>query len=252
VELDRHAIVIPTYNERENISLLVTNIFELELDSAIIVVDDNSPDGTGELADELAEEYPSLHVIHRPGKLGLGTAHIAGMKAALDRDMDYVLTMDADFSHHPRYIPDVLVALEQYDVVIGSRYVPGGGTLYCTAPRKALSRGANLFARTVLSLRAGDTTAGFRGYRRAVLESIALDEIVSNGYSFLIEMLYRCQRRGWRVGEVPIVFENRQRGTSKISRTEILRAQQTVLRLGWERLGGRLRTVPPIAENEGS
>ena len=164
--------------------------------------------------------------------------------------MVYILTMDADFSHHPRYIPDLLEALERFDVVIGSRYVPGGGTRYCTAPRKALSRGANLFARTVLSLRAGDATAGFRGYRRAVLESIALDEIVSNGYSFLIEMLYRCQRVGWRVGEVPIVFENRQRGASKISRSEIFRAQQTVLRLGWERLGGRLGAAPPVSEGE--
>jgi dolichol-phosphate mannosyltransferase len=159
--------------------------------------------------------------------------------------------MDADFSHHPRYVPDVLAALERFDVVIGSRYVPGGGTLYCTAPRKALSRGANLFARTVLSLQAGDTTAGFRGYRRVVLESIALDEIVSNGYSFLIEMLYRCQRAGWSVGEVPIVFENRQRGASKISRSEILRAQQTVLRLGWERVGGRFGTIRAISTGEG-
>jgi dolichol-phosphate mannosyltransferase len=144
--------------------------------------------------------------------------------------------MDADFSHHPRYIPDLLAALVHYDVVIGSRYVPGGGTLYCTLPRQVLSRGANLFARTVLGLHAGDATAGFRGYRRAVLESIALDQIVSNGYSFLIEMLYHCQRQGWSIGEVPICFENRQRGASKISKTEILKAQQTVLRLGWERL----------------
>jgi dolichol-phosphate mannosyltransferase len=147
--------------------------------------------------------------------------------------------MDADFSHHPRYLPDLLGALSQFEVVIGSRYVPGGGTRYCTAPRKALSRGANLFARTVLSLHAGDATAGFRGYRRAVLESIPLDEIVSNGYSFLIEMLYRCQRSQWRIGEVPIVFENRQRGASKISRAEIFRAMQTVARLGWERFANR-------------
>lgn len=248
--MDSHAIIIPTYNERENIGLLVEEILDLGLGSQVIIVDDNSPDGTGELADELAAEHPGVHVIHRPGKMGLGTAHIAGMKAALDHGMDHILTMDADFSHHPRYIPDILGALEYFDVVIGSRYVPGGGTLYCTAPRKALSRGANLFARTVLSLRAGDTTAGFRGYRRAVLESIALDEIVSNGYSFLIEMLYRCQRKGWHVGEVPIVFENRQRGASKISRTEILRAQQTVLRLGWERIGSRFGTTPPISERE--
>jgi glycosyltransferase involved in cell wall biosynthesis len=248
--LNRHAIIIPTYNERENIGILVEDIVGLGLDSRVIIVDDNSPDGTGELADELAIKHPGVHVIHRPGKMGLGTAHIAGMKAALEAGMDYILTMDADFSHHPRYIPDVLAALELFDVVIGSRYVPGGGTRYCTAPRKALSRGANLFARTVLNLRAGDATAGFRGYRRAVLESIALDEIVSNGYSFLIEMLYRCQRKGWQVGEVPIVFENRQRGASKISRTEIFKAQQTVLRLGWERLSGRLGAALPLSEKE--
>ena len=238
--LDRLAIVIPTYDERENIGSLVESILSLGLDPRVIIVDDNSPDGTGRLADELAGQHPAVHVIHRPAKLGLGSAHIAGMKAALDADATYVVTMDADFSHHPRYLPDVVDALDRFDVVIGSRYVPGGGTLHCTAPRRALSRGANLFARTVLSLQAGDATAGFRGYRRAVLKSIPLDEIVSDGYSFLIEMLYRCQRHGWRVGEVPILFENRQRGSSKISRTEILKAWQTVARLGWERLGDRV------------
>jgi glycosyltransferase involved in cell wall biosynthesis len=249
--LNSHAVIIPTYNERENIGLLVGDIVELGLDSQVIIVDDNSPDGTGELADELANQYAGITVIHRPGKMGLGTAHIAGMKAALDKGVAQILTMDADFSHHPRYIPDVLAALERFDLVIGSRYLPGGGTLYCTAPRRALSRGANLFARTVLSLRAGDTTAGFRGYRRAVLASIALDEIVSNGYSFLIEMLYRCQRKGWRVGEVPIIFENRQRGASKISKSEIFKAMQTVVRLGGERFANRLSTVPPAVEKEG-
>jgi dolichol-phosphate mannosyltransferase len=238
--LDRLAIVIPTYNERENIGSLVESILSLGLDPRVIIVDDNSPDGTGRLADELARQHPGVQVIHRPAKLGLGTAHIAGMRAALDADATYVVTMDADFSHHPRYLPDVVDALDQFDVVIGSRYVPGGGTLHCTAPRRALSRGASLFARTVLSLQAGDATAGFRGYRRAVLKSIPLDEIVSDGYSFLIEMLYRCQRHGWSVGEVPIVFENRQRGASKISKTEILKAWQTVARLGWERLGDRV------------
>jgi glycosyltransferase involved in cell wall biosynthesis len=249
--LNSHAVIIPTYNERENIGLLVEGIAGLGLGSQVIIVDDNSPDGTGELADELATKHPGIQVIHRPGKMGLGTAHIAGMKAALDEGVAYILTMDADFSHHPRYIPDLLAALERFDLVIGSRYVPGGGTEYCSAPRKALSRGANLFARTVLSLRAGDATAGFRGYRRAVLESIALDEIVSNGYSFLIEMLYRCQRVGWRVGEVPIVFENRQRGASKISKTEILRAMQTVVRLGGERFGDRLSATPTAAGKKG-
>lgn len=238
--LNRLAVVIPTYNERENIDSLVRRILELGLDSRVVVVDDNSPDGTGQLAEELAGQHPELHVIHRPSKLGLGTAHIAGMKAALEDGAVYIATMDADFSHHPRYLPDLVAALERFDVAIGSRYAPGGGTLHCTAPRRALSRGANLFARSVLSLHASDATAGFRGYRRAVLESIPLGEIVSDGYSFLIEMLYRCQRQGWRVGEIPILFENRQRGASKISRTEILRAWQTVARLGWERLGDRV------------
>ena len=250
--MKRHAVIIPTYNEKENIVLLVEKIVALDLGSQVIVVDDNSPDGTGRLADQLATQYTGVSVIHRPGKLGLGTAHIAGMKAALDSGVETILTMDADFSHHPRYIPDLLAALERFDLVIGSRYVPGGGTRYCTVPRKALSRGANLFARMVLGLGAGDGTAGFRGYRREVLESIALDEIVSNGYSFLIEMLYRCQRQGWSVGEVPIVFENRQRGASKISRAEILRAMQTVVRLGGERLGQRATASPLPPEREGS
>jgi dolichol-phosphate mannosyltransferase len=234
--LETHAVIIPTYNECENIRLLVESIAGLGLGSRIIVVDDNSPDGTGRLADELAAIYPCLTVLHRAGKLGLGTAYIAGMKVALAGGAASVLTMDADFSHDPCYLPALLAALDTYDVVVGSRYVPGGGTAYCTLPRKMLSRGANLLAHLVLGLHTGDATAGFRGYRRAVLESIALDEIRSNGYSFLIEMLYRCQRRGWRIGEVPILFENRQRGASKISKTEIAKAMQTVLRLGWERL----------------
>jgi dolichol-phosphate mannosyltransferase len=249
--LETHAVVIPTYNEVENVAPLVKGILALALESQIIIVDDNSPDGTGDLADELAAQHLGIQVLHRPGKLGLGTAHIAGMRAALASGVDRILTMDADFSHHPRYIPDLVRGLEQFDVVIGSRYVPGGGTLFCTAPRKALSRGANLFARAVLCLEAGDATAGFRGYRREVLESIALDGILSNGYSFLIEMLYLCQREGWRIGEVPIVFENRQRGASKISRTEILKAMQTVLRLGWERVARKQDNPDPILEEEG-
>jgi dolichol-phosphate mannosyltransferase len=248
--LTKLAIIVPTYNERENIELLVHDILDLQLDPAIIIVDDNSPDGTGELADALAADHAQVRVVHRPGKLGLGTAHIAGIKEALAGGADLVLTMDADFSHHPRDIPSVVAALEEYDLVIGSRYVPGGGTLYCTLPRKMLSWGANAFARAVLSLQAGDATAGFRGYRRAVLESIELDEIVSNGYSFLMELLYRCQRQGWTIGEVPIIFENRQRGASKISKSEILRAMQTVVRLGQERLRGRLGRGQSVQQRE--
>jgi dolichol-phosphate mannosyltransferase len=234
--LDRHTIVVPTYNERDNIQQLVASIFELGLDSRIIIVDDNSPDGTGRLVDSLAERYPAVRAIHRPSKLGLGTAHIAGMKAALANGSQHVLTMDADFSHHPRYIPNLLALLSSVDVAIGSRYVAGGGTIHCTPPRRMLSRGANLFARMMLGLQAGDATAGFRAYRRVVLESISLDGIMSDGYSFLVEVLYRCERQGWTTGEVPILFENRQRGASKISRTEILKAMQLVLHLGGERL----------------
>jgi dolichol-phosphate mannosyltransferase len=246
--LDRHAIIIPTYNERENLELLVENVLELGLGSQIIVVDDNSPDGTGQLADALVARHSAVDVIHRPGKLGLGTAQIAGIKAALAGSAVHILTMDADFSHHPRYIPDLLAKLSECDVVIGSRYVAGGSTLYCTPPRKALSRGANRFARTMLGLHAADTTAGFRGYRRVVLESIASADIVSDGYSFLIEMIYRCQRHGWRIGEVPIVFENRQRGASKISKVEILKAMQTVLRLSKERSGEQFGATSIVAE----
>jgi len=232
--LDRHTIIIPTYNERENINSLVEEIIELGLGSRVIIVDDSSPDGTAALAEALAVRYPAVQVIHRPRKMGLGTAHMAGMAQALAQGAKYILTMDADFSHHPRYIPDLLATLLECDMVIGSRYVQGGGTRYCTASRRALSRGANHFARSVLKLEASDATAGFRGYRRTVLESIALDEIVSDGYSFLIEMLYRCQQQGWRVGEVPIIFENRQRGASKISKTEIFKAMLTVLLLSLE------------------
>lgn len=248
--MDIHAIIIPTYNERENIGPLIWELLGLGLDSQIIIVDDNSPDGTGQLADELASIHPTIQVIHRAGKLGLGTAHIAGMKAALEHGARAVVTMDADFSHHPRYIPGLLAALDRFDVVIGSRYAPGGGTRYCSPGRRVLSRGANLFARGLLNLQAGDATAGFRGYRRAVLESIPLDEIQSDGYSFLIEILYYCQRKGWRVGEVPIVFENRQRGTSKISKTEILKALQMVVRLGWGRFNSKSDLVRGIASSK--
>ncbi|MCC7164237.1 MAG: polyprenol monophosphomannose synthase [Anaerolineae bacterium] len=237
------AVIIPTYNESENIALLIGELHAFVPDLAIIVVDDNSPDGTGKILQELAARDARVFPLHRPAKLGLGTAHIAGMKFALSRSFEPILTMDADFSHAPRFVPAMLVAIPAYDLVIGSRYAPGGGTLHCTPARKALSRGANMFARTMLGLNATDTTAGFRAYRRVVLESIPLDEIVSNGYSFLIEMLYQCQKQGWKIGEVGIIFEDRRRGKSKISRQEIFKALGTVLRLFTEK--GRLRSTLP-------
>jgi len=230
-------VIVPTYNEAENIRLLVADLLALSTPLDVVVVDDNSPDGTGQIADELSALHPSIHAIHRPGKLGLGTAYIAGFRMGLANDYDRILTMDADFSHHPSFIPDMLEHSQAgADLVIGSRYVAGGGTLGCTLPRKMLSWGANALAKTALGLQAMDCTAGFRCYRREVLQSINLDAIRSNGYSFLIEMLYRCQRRGWQVGEVPILFENRRRGASKISKQEVFKAMQTVFRLARERV----------------
>ncbi len=224
-------VVVPTYNEAENIEPLVRQLLALPLDLRVIVVDDNSPDGTGEIVDRLAAEDARVRPLHRPGKLGLGTAHIAGFKQALQEGASLVLSMDADFSHNPRYVPSMVEKMRECDLVIGSRYVRGGGTRHCTLPRRVLSWGANAFAKVALGLRARDCTAGFRCYRREVLERVGLDQIFSEGYSFLIEMLFRAQHLGYRIGEVPITFENRQRGASKISKKEILKAVYTVLRL---------------------
>ena len=233
------AVIIPTYNESDNIPNLVAEILALPIVAHVIVVDDNSPDGTGALVDSIAAKEPRVHAVHRASKMGLGTAHIAGMRYAFSLNLDPIVTMDADFSHHPRYIPSLLAGLGTFDVMIGSRYVPGGGTKGFSLQRQLLSHGANLFARTMLSLKATDCTAGFRTYRRPVLESIDLDRIFSNGYSFLIELIFLCQARGWRIGEAPIIYEDRRMGTSKISRAEIYKATYTVLRLFWRRLRGR-------------
>jgi glycosyltransferase involved in cell wall biosynthesis len=253
-------VVIPTYNEADNIDELLTAILALPVAVGAVVVDDGSPDGTGALADGWAARHPDrVHVIHRPGKMGLGTAYIAGFRHALDTlNAARVMTMDADFSHNPRYIPDMIALSAHKDVVIGSRYVPGGGTLNWPASRVWLSRIANWVTHPVLGLKARDTTAGFRLYHRAVLESIPLDTIFSSGYSFLVEMLYLCQERGWEIGEVPILFEDRRKGTTKISRQEIWRAQYTVWRLFLRRIRDRVvrpltrrltaRTIPPTLQ----
>ena len=185
------SVIIPTFNERENLRPLVETILELPLSASVIVVDDNSPDGTGHLADELGARYPLVSALHRPAKLGLGTAYIAGMRRALAQGADLVLTMDADFSHHPRYIPALVDGMDRCDVCIGSRYVKGGGTLNCTFPRRALSHGANAFARLMLGLDARDSTAGFRCYRRAVLEKAPLDAIFSSTCGFFIRASFR-------------------------------------------------------------
>jgi len=238
------AVIVPTFNERENIDLLVTSLLDLPDRVAVIVVDDNSPDGTGRIADDWAGRTSRVRVIHREKKLGLGTAYVAGFRMALTEAYPRIMTMDADFSHDPRYVPDLIEKSKLFDVVIGSRYVPGGGTKNCTLKRKALSRIANGFAKAALGLRARDCTAGFRCYRREVLASLDLDSIKSNGYSFLIEMLFLVQNAGWSVGECPILFEDRVRGTSKISQREVYRAVQTVVwlcrgRVVWSLGGGR-------------
>jgi dolichol-phosphate mannosyltransferase len=241
-------VIVPTYNEADNVDELLSRLLALPVPLGVIIVDDNSPDGTGDLADKWAAQFPQrVHVMHRPGKLGLGTAYIDGFKKALhELEAARIMTMDADFSHNPRYIPDMIALSRRKHVVIGSRYVPGGGSRHCTWKRIWLSRLANFVARSLLGLRAKDATAGFRLYRHEVLESIPLNQIFSSGYSFLVEMLFLCQRRGWQIGEVPIIFEDRRKGKTKISRQEIFKAQYTVLRLFVRRLRGGEPRRPPL------
>jgi dolichol-phosphate mannosyltransferase len=226
-------VIIPTYNESENIQMLIEEVLRLPVKIGVIVVDDNSPDGTGRLAEKMKTTHPGrVHVIHREGKLGLGTAYAAGIRLALD-DLNAarIMTMDADFSHLPGYIPAMIGMSHERHIVIGSRYVPGGGTVNWPIWRKLLSWGANTFSRTMLGLDAHDTTAGFRLYHRQVLEQVPPESIQSSGYSFLVEMLFNCEKQGFVVGEVPILFEDRRRGESKVSSKEIIRAIGTVFRL---------------------
>ncbi len=236
-------VIIPTYNEKENIGALTSGILALPVSAEVVVVDDNSPDGTGALLDGLKAGEKRLHVIHRAGKLGLGTAHIAGLKYAMEKGADLAVTMDADFSHDPSYIPSLMEAAKNFDIVIGSRYVRGGGAENSPFHRRLLSRGANLFAKAALGLKASDCTAGFRCYKVSTLRTADLGGIFSNGYSFLIEMLYKLQRLDFRVGEVPIRFIDRELGASKISKNEIFRALYTVGILFWTRISplNRLR-----------
>ncbi len=231
----RVLVVLPTYNELDNLALLMPELLKLPVD--VCVVDDASPDGTGALAERLAAGDARVRVIHRAGKLGLGTAYVAGFKRALAESYDAALTMDADFSHHPRYIPAMMERIQSSDLVIGSRYVSGGEVRY-PWHRRFLSKTSNLVARAALGLSARDCTAGFRLYRAAVLQAMPLDSIFSNGYSFLTETLWYVQRGGFRIAETPIVFEDRIHGQSKISTREIHRGVLTVGRLMLRRLQG--------------
>ena len=239
----RAAVIIPTYNEASNIRPLLTDILGLGLDLWPIVVDDNSPDGTASIVKELGASHSEIRLISRPSKLGLGTAYIVGFEEALKLGATYILSMDADFSHNPRYLPQMLSVAEESDVVIGSRYVKGGAIVNWPWRRQILSRTANLVARHSLGLAPRDCTAGFRCYRQEVLERVAFETIRSQGYAFLIEILFRCAGMGFKISEVPIIFEERREGQSKISRREIALAVQTVVRLGHLRLGGMSKLV---------
>jgi len=223
--VSRRALVcLPTYDERENLAPMVEAVLAAAPGLEILVVDDNSPDGTGRLADELAATRPRLHVLHRAGKEGLGKAYLAAFAWALQRDYGLVLEMDCDFSHDPRYLPAMLAAAEEADLVLGSRYVAGGGTVNWGLLRKLISRGGSLYARTILGLRVRDLTGGFKCFRREVLEAIDLPTVECTGYAFQIELTYRAVRRGFRVREVPIVFTDRRVGHSKMSRRIVLEA----------------------------
>ncbi|NOZ30145.1 MAG: polyprenol monophosphomannose synthase [Chloroflexi bacterium] len=240
------AVIVPTYNERENLPDLVERILAVPLDIQVIVIDDNSPDGTGQIADQLAVETQRVSVIHRPRKQGLGTAYAAGFQRALGLGAERILTMDADFSHDPRYIPALVECTETCDLAIGSRYVPGGAVRLWGWERRLLSWGANVIARLALGLHVRDCTSGFRCYRSEALQAIPLETIKADGYSYLIEMLFQCQLMGLKIGEIPIIFADRRRGASKISRQEIIKAGFTVLRLAWRRLRPLMPT-PSIA-----
>jgi dolichol-phosphate mannosyltransferase len=228
-------IIIPTYNEGENLPLLLDAIFEVTETVDILVVDDNSPDGTGDLADTRAESDPRVNVIHREGKLGLGTAYIAGFKWALARDYQFIFEMDADFSHQPKYIPKFLAAAQDADVVLGCRYMEGGGTEDWGPLRQLISRGGNLYARSILWLPYKDLTGGFKCFRREVLETLELDEVSSVGYAFQIELTFRAHKRGFRIAQIPIIFPDRNVGESKMSGNIVREAMFNVLKLRFSR-----------------
>jgi dolichol-phosphate mannosyltransferase len=241
---DKTMVTIATYNEMENLPSLVDEIFRVVPQVDVLVVDDNSPDGTGEWCERKRAENPRLHCLHREGKLGLGTATIAAMRYAIQQDYKYVLNMDADFSHQPRYLPDLLDGMEPdnaqpVDVMIGSRYVPGGGVEGWSLKRHLMSRGVNLYARWLLGLKPKDCSGSFRCYRTELLAKIDFDAMRSRGYSFQEEILWHLKRLGARFGETPIIFIDRQRGTSKIDSKEALAALRIILRLGVRNLLGR-------------
>jgi dolichol-phosphate mannosyltransferase len=237
----RAVICLPTYDERENLEPMVRALLEvLGADDQVLVIDDNSPDGTGELADRLAAEYNRVAVLHRQRKEGLGPAYLAGFRRALELGAELVVEIDCDFSHDPADVPRLLDAAGDADLVLGSRYVPGGSVENWGATRRAISAGGSLYARLLLGVRVRDLTGGFKCFRRAVLEAIDLDAVHSRGYAFQIETTYRALRQGFRVREVPIHFVDREVGGSKMSRAIVLEAIWKVPLLRLAALRGRL------------
>jgi len=237
----RRVICLPTYNERENLEPMVRALAQLQLAGLeVLVVDDGSPDGTGQIADRLAEELPWVHVLHRERKEGLGPAYLAGFARALELGADFVFEMDCDFSHDPADVLRLVAAVEDADLALGSRYVAGGGTRNWGLVRRFISRGGSLYAQLLLGLGIRDLTGGFKCYRRAVLETIDLGAIDSRGYAFQIETTYRAIRAGFRVVEVPITFADREVGGSKMSKSIVVEAIWKVPALRLRALTGRL------------
>jgi dolichol-phosphate mannosyltransferase len=239
---DRALVIVPTYNERDNLERVTAGVLSNDRRTEILIVDDASPDGTGQIADELAAQSPRIHVLHRAGKEGLGTAYIAGFRWALERDYQYILEMDADFSHDPGFIPEFLHAIQDSDLVLGSRYLDGrANVINWPMSRLLLSYSANVYARRVTGLPVSDATSGFKCFRRKVLERIDLSAVHSNGYAFQIEMTFRAWKLGFRIREIPIVFSDRMEGHSKMSGKIVREAVWMVWRLRLAGMLGRVR-----------
>jgi dolichol-phosphate mannosyltransferase len=231
-EYARILVSLATYNERDNLAPLLAEIHKAAPSADVLVIDDNSPDGTGQLADELAAGNPRLHVMHRPGKLGLGTAILSGMHYALEQGYDLLVNMDADFSHHPRHLPALLAGMDGHDVMIGSRYISGGGSVNWPLSRRLMSRSINSLVGVLMHIPARDCSGAYRCYRVSKLREAQLERVRSRGYSFQQEVLYRCRKAGCKIGETPIVFENRRAGKSKVNTHEALRSIAMIFRIG--------------------
>jgi dolichol-phosphate mannosyltransferase len=229
-------IAIPTYNERENVDSLLAKVLGLHPAAHVLVVDDNSPDGTGDVVAALAHRDQRIHLMRRGGKQGIGSAYRAAFAWALERDYALVVVMDADGSHDPREVHRLLDAARMADVVVGSRYIPGGRIENWPLSRLLLSRGANRLARLMVGPEVDDWTSGFKCYRREMLKALPFDRITSEGYSFQVEILFHCVRDGWRLREVPITFVDRRHGQTKMSRREVYQAAATLLRIAWQRI----------------